>query len=277
MEKQNVYVIDGEAARADAAAIAHAVPKRKAKKRAVNRRSAPTAGAHGGLPRLGASCSMLLSGCGHLIHHRWKTGVFYLAVFAGALATPFLLGLAWPRLETLAARQGLGAGDLLVGLLLLDVFFIAAWLSSVSSAYAIGRAYRGDVVDEAASPLAAAAASVLVPGWGQIVNGQIGKALVFLAVVYAGALGGLAWLALPGPIARLSTGMLGGVSSTLPVLVVTVALAVIGSVTWALSVYDAALVARYHGRPRRAASVQVHSRARRPRRTSAPVSAARSA
>jgi hypothetical protein len=82
---------------------------------------------------------------------------------------------------------------------------------------------------------------MLVPGWGQIVNGQILKALAFLFVVYGLIFAVAAWLVLPGPIEQL----IRVDTHPLQALLVVFALATLGIVVWALSLYDAALVARY--------------------------------
>lgn len=79
---------------------------------------------------------------------------------------------------------------------------------------------------------------LLVPGWGQIINGEIKKAMAFLAVVYAGLFAMAAWLALPGPIERLVAGLV----EPLPPIVVVFALATLGIVAWALSLDDAVQV-----------------------------------
>ncbi|MGD8331969.1 MAG: hypothetical protein PVJ49_21220 [Acidobacteriota bacterium] len=252
MERQNVYVIDDVAPRASRGpAPDDAAGTARSNERGNKQRPPATAGTRGGLPRLGASCSMVLCGSGHLLHRRWASGTFYLLALAGALVTPFVLRLAWPRLDALVVAQGLGERDLLVGLLLLDVLFTATLLAGVYTAYALGRARGGNYDEVQAHPAGAAAASLLVPGWGQIVNGQIGKALAFLAVVYAGGLAAIAWMALPEPIERLLPAVLGGVPATLrPAMIAGVAF-LIGGVTWALSLYDAVLVARYRRKPRR--------------------------
>ena len=117
-------------------------------------------------------------------------------------------------------------------------------LFGVYSAYRLGQAYSGDDSDPSPYPLWPAVASMLVPGWGQVVNGQIRKAMVFLFVVYAGVFAVATWLILPGPIERLILGY----SDPPQALFVGFALVAFGIVVWTLSLYDAILVAHYRRR-----------------------------
>jgi hypothetical protein len=87
----------------------------------------------------------------------------------------------------------------------------------------------------------------------------------------------LAWWALPGPIGGLLAGSPGLIPTAQRVMILAVAGAVVASVTWAISLYDAVLVARYLGRAH-APRGRVTARPR-PRRkpASKTMSAARSA
>lgn len=241
MNERNVYVIDGEASRRPPdRAIAEDDNKRT--KRRERRRTPPrAAAAHGGWPRLGASCSMFISGSGHLLYRRWETGAFYLLTVCGAAALHVMASATWTRLLSVAGRYGFGEVDLLFGLLMVDVVVISVLLAGVHSAYALGRVCSGDEASPAPHPLWAALASLLVPGWGQIINGQVAKALVFLFATYAGVLATVTWLLLPGPIGRLLT----AIGESFQPAVVVSGLLALGLVVWAVSLHDAALVARY--------------------------------
>jgi len=241
MNERNVYVIDGEANRQlHDRAIAEDDDKRATRKNG-ERTQPRAAGAHGGWPRVGASCSMFISGSGHFLHRRWKTGAFYLLTVCVAAALHALASATWPRLLSIASRYDLGEADLLFGLLMVDVFVITVLLAGVHTAYALGRVCSGDEAKPTPHPLWAALASLLVPGWGQIVNGQVMKAMAFLFATYAGVLAMAAWLLLPDPIVRL----LAAIGEPFQPAVVASALLALGLVVWTVSLYDAVLVARY--------------------------------
>ena len=95
-------------------------------------------------------------------------------------------------------------------------------------------------------PLLAGIASALVPGWGQILNGQLGKAVGFLCgwsfAIYVVALARLQ----PEMWTRIdpSGAPLAGVQLSLgAVLAVAV-----GGLAWVLAVYDGVLTARARAR-----------------------------
>lgn len=283
MQEGNVYVIDGEAglgrdegkgeqrgkngARKKAPKRARA---RGAEARAAEARNgAPlAAGAHGGWPRLAASCSMLVSGSGHFLHGRWKTGAAYLAVPCLAAGLHGLLGAYWSGISGFAARFGLDEPDLLFGLLLIDVLVVAVLLAGVWTSYALGRACSGDLREPRPHPAAPALASLLVPGWGQIINGQPLKSLAFLGKTYAGLLALAAWWLIPAPIDRL----LSGLSDALPPGLVLSGFAAAALMVWAVSLYDAILVARHRRLlpSSRGAATSVPTR-KGPRRAARPV------
>jgi len=252
MEQGNVYVIDGEADRWRGEGKGEQRGRDGARSRnGTSRSSHAVAGAHGGWPRLAASLSMWVNGSGHFLHRRWKTGAFYLTIAVLAAGLHALLATSWPRIGALAGRYGAGEIDLLFALLMIDVFVIAALLAGVYSAYALGCACSSELTEPEPHPAWPALASVLVPGWGQIVNGQPVKAIAFLGGAYAGALGVAAWWAIPQPIGRALAGLPGPLQ---PVVVAAVLIA-LGLTVWALSLYDAVLVALYKRRlpaPRRA-------------------------
>jgi hypothetical protein len=236
MQDRDVYFIDGKGLELAEPAPASAKKKRRRSRPATEHPAHST-----GWPRLAASCSMLLSGTGHLLHRRWRVGLLYLFIVVGTLSFHYFLPDLWAGIRSWATRYDLAETDLLVGLLLTDLYLIMILLLGVFHAFRVGIASSTDGLDPSPHPLGPALASMLVPGWGQIVNGQIGKALAFLFVVYALIFAVAAWLILPGPIEQLVRAE----THPLQALMVVAALATIGIVVWALSLYDAALVARY--------------------------------
>ncbi len=137
----------------------------------------------------------------------------------------------WPAIRETAALLGVGEAGLLVGAAAADVAMIAVAAGSVGQAY--GRAGRaaGGGFDGMRVPLVSGISSLLVPGWGQILNAQIGKGLFFLVFMHAAAVA-LAYTLLT-PLGEV-------VSPTVPVVFGVIGAA---AMMWVLSVYDAVLVA----------------------------------
>lgn len=194
-----------------------------------------------GHPRLAATFSMWLSGTGHFLHREWKLGTLYFLALSFILSFHYFLHHGWSQMRSLVGRIGLGEADLFIGVILVDLYLLLVLLSGIHSAYRIGRAYAGEEEEPSPNPILAATASVLIPGWGQIINGQIRKAMFFLFFFFTLILGLGLFYSLKDPVSRL---VLGG-GDPLQTLLVGFSLAGYGIVVWSLSIYDAVLVARF--------------------------------
>jgi hypothetical protein len=243
MRDREVYVIEEEDIKLPLDGVL-GVPQQKKGRERRRRKSTTTTkgfGTETGRPRLAASFSLVMSGSGHFLHREWRLGLLYFLALGFTVAFHYFLHNAWGHLRTLVERIGLSEADLLIGVILVDLYLLLVLLSGVFSAFRIGRAYSAEDEDPSPNPLLPALASLLIPGWGQIVNGQIQKALVFLFVFFTELLAVGLWLCLRDPVERM---VLGG-GDPLQTLFVGFALATYGLVGWSLSLYDAVLVARY--------------------------------
>jgi hypothetical protein len=102
---------------------------------------------------------------------------------------------------------------------------------------------EGDAFHGFQQPVLSGLASLVIPGWGQLLNAQLGKALFFLFCVLTDAYA-VALLILT-PVyhfaAALNLDRLPPQRATL----IGLGIALSGVMIWILSVYDALLVARY--------------------------------
>jgi TM2 domain-containing membrane protein YozV len=96
------------------------------------------------------------------------------------------------------------------------------------------------------NPAISGMASMIVPGWGQLVNGQPGKAVVFL-LGYLSGLYALVLLMFTPLLKLLAVVDTRGVLTT-QVNAVSVGVLVVAGIAWLLSVYDAMLVAGFRRR-----------------------------
>jgi TM2 domain-containing membrane protein YozV len=209
------------------------------------RPSASVRGPHapeGSRPLIASSLSMFLPGAGQAYNGQRQLGLLLFLVQGMAAAAHWGVAQRWSDLVELGSLFGWNEWQIFRALAVADVVILLVFLVGVYQAY---RRAEHDVggYDGMNQPMVSGLASLLLPGWGQIMNGQVGKGLVFLS----GLLGGLyvmGFLMLT-PVVRLMdqadpTHELLSRATTLAIGVLSA-----GVLLWVLSVYDAVLVAGY--------------------------------
>jgi len=205
-------------------------PDSPAGTREVRRRSrASFATARPGTGRnLGESLSILIPGSGQLIRGDVSVGLFFLASFG------FVATLAWAltgSVDRMAATLSLlGYPPAATAWVLCGLFATAAvlHLGCVLNA--------GAALEPARKPVLAGIASFLVPGWGQLLNGDRLRAVLFLGLLW---LVGAGWV-LVSPVAER---LLADLHLYLPpwasILASPAVRWTLPAIVWTLSVYDA--------------------------------------
>jgi TM2 domain-containing membrane protein YozV len=211
------------------------------------RPSASVRGPSGGAarPLVASSLSLFVSGAGQAYNGQGQLGLLFFLFQALGAAANWAIADQWTDLIELSALFGWNEWQLFRGLILIDAGFVSVILAGIFQAYRRAERDTGGF-DGLANPLVSGMASLLLPGWGQLVNAQVGKALVFLSGLLAG--GGVLALLTLTPLVRI----LGDVdpSGLLSSNAGTAAIGVLGAsaMLWVLSVYDAVLVAGYRRR-----------------------------
>jgi len=187
-------------------------------------------------PDWAASLSLFVPGGTHLVRTDVPQGLCYLAV------TAFLATLAWAVLATLD-RLGptLGLFELrpespvwiLGGLLL-----AAAAVHVTNVATAPTSPSRKSI---ACHPTVAGVASFVFPGWGQVLNGDRGRAVGFLVGLWVVA---TAWILAAAPVQSLLAAQNLYLPGPLQMLASPAVRWTLPAVLWTLAVYDAVLRAR---------------------------------
>lgn len=192
-------------------------------------------------PPVAASLSMLLPGAGQAYNGQVKQGAaLFLSLMLVVVGHWSVLTL-WPSMRETFALLGIQRSQLLFTAFAID------FLAGFAVLWGIHQAYRRAEEESGAFegvnvPILPALASLVLPGWGQIANGQIGKALVFIVGLWPGLAGAAVLftrvIASPASV-RLHAGL--GLSLQ------DAAVGAIGLSTlmWILSIYDAALVSRF--------------------------------
>ena len=188
-------------------------------------------------PGVTRTLSLFVPGAGQLVRGETTLGLFLLT------STLFLLSLAWALLDTLDRLAGtlelLGISVVLAFWILggiyvfTGLFHLTAVVTSIEPA---GRA--GPIVYH---PALTGAASALVPGWGQLLNGERVRTMLFIAGIW---IAGGVWLVLSPAATELFNVYLPAVSSWEQAArrpgLLWAARYTFPAVVWALAVYDAA-------------------------------------
>lgn len=189
-----------------------------------------------------ASLSLWVWGSG-----QWLNGDRDLAglLFAWQLqiaALHYLVASMWGSIQRMAHVFFVSEWELLLYAAALDFWLIFLLLFNVSQAYRSAER-SGGRFGGLRRPWLSGLTSLLVPGWGQILNGQLRKGLFFL-MAFVTQIWLLAFY-LMTPLYRVVSEM--DPNQALLRNVIQVGKLVLGGATvlWLLSVYDAFLVARY--------------------------------
>jgi TM2 domain-containing membrane protein YozV len=137
-------------------------------------------------PALAFTLSLLVWGSGQLYNGQWKRGALLsllMALYGYGVA--FVL-LHWSQVSTLCAAYGVpplfvvttGTGLYLCGL--------ALWMLQALQAYKTALRTRRETFRGVHIPVLPMFASLVIPGWGQMLNGQRKKGIGFLVVSLVG-------------------------------------------------------------------------------------------
>ena len=188
-----------------------------------------------------ASLSIFLWGTGQMYNNQRSLGWLLLLTQGLAIAGHWSLMMVWPSLRESVQFLGMTELNLLMSVAGLDLILVLVMLSNIYQAYYRAEAEEG-AFDGCEIPFLSGAASLVMPGWGQILNAQPGKAIVFMFSLCAGLF--VAGLMAFTPFLRLVAEIdpLGILRHKVDI---AAAATMGGAATmWALSLYDAVLIAR---------------------------------
>ena len=209
----------------------------------VPRRAVSGSGPH---PAAAGSLSLFVWGLGQLYNRDFRMATLFLLCELQVFAFHYLLYMTWDRLRDFASILLFWEEwELLLYASSIDFCIIFFLLYNVAHAYlraeAYGRGFTGLHM-----PIVSGAASILVPGWGQMLNGQLKKASLFLFAFLLQAY--CLILYFHSPLYRVLAAM--DPQQLLMARTTWIGMGVlfVTALSWLISVYDAVLVARYTGR-----------------------------
>jgi TM2 domain-containing membrane protein YozV len=184
-------------------------------------------------PLVAASLSVIVPGSGQLAFGDGAAGMAFLSLAGLAVSSAWAVATTWDRLVPTLAILEIPAWTATAALVAAFVLAAGAHVGAAIHAHA----HRSMGRDAATHPVVAGLGSLLIPGWGQLLAGNRGRAGFFLGLLWA--LGGV-WLAVtPWVASRLAQTGLALPRELLSGAGPVVLLAATG-VLWALAVYDAA-------------------------------------
>jgi hypothetical protein len=178
---------------------------------------------------LPGSLSLFLPGTGQLLAREWTLAFFFFSVLG------FLAAFSWAVVQTmdsLVPTLVLLGHSRAAGIWMLGAALGLAGLLHLAGIVITGRKEGGYGTHVGI----AACASAILPGWGQVLNGQQVKAALFVAALWAC---GLAWLLVSPPVQELLVRFDLILPRGLSLLASPVTRWTAPAVLWALAIYDA--------------------------------------
>jgi hypothetical protein len=205
----------------------------------------PAPVARGPRPWLSASASLFAWGGGQWLNRQRPLGTLLFALQVLALAVAWCLRASWESWVRLAHLFFVEEVSLRTAAAAAGLFVPALAIGGVVQAYLYAERRPGALPAPRLAILPAVA-SGLVPGWGQILNGQLGKAVLFLCAFWFGLYVVVVSRLDPAMWTRIdpSGPPIAGVQLSAGALASLVA----AGLAWVLAIYDGALTARQRAR-----------------------------
>lgn len=207
-------------------------PEDKSKPGAVARSMEPQKN-----PALAFSLSLLFGGSGQIYNQQWQLGLLFTFLMANFYMGLYLLIAYWEFITTSLKAVHISPSGVFLGGAIYYLSGLIFWTFNALHAYNRANETRIDPFQGIKNPLLPPLCSVLVPGWGQFLNGQPKKGGFYLIFALAGLLVipvlifiPLLWPTLESTIDRLALERILAIALFLFPLVLLM---------WLLSIYDA--------------------------------------
>jgi hypothetical protein len=191
---------------------------------------------------IASTLSLFVWGAGQTYNGQWKLGLLLFLTEVLAAVGHWSVMRLWPVLKELGYIFAVSEREIFVSLAVVDFLMIFLLLYNVAQAYHQA-VMDGNSFEGFRRPALSGLASLVVPGWGQLLNAQLGKALFFLFCFLAGLY--VATLLAISPLLQFRVDLDLALLADSRAALAGAGILLLGVFTWVLSVYDAFLVARY--------------------------------
>jgi hypothetical protein len=200
-------------------------------------------------PSLAYSLSIIIWGCGQFYNRQWRLGIMFLLYMINFYLSMIIAINYWKPMKSFFESIGI---DFSTMLLILAFFYLLglivwqfnAWQAYFKSIKMNPRSHKGIKIT-----FFPAFCSFLLPGWGQLLNGQTKKGLFFQLFAFTGfatlsfnLIIFLAWPILEASRSRLIIEWLFSISIILSPFIFMI---------WILNIFDAAKVSIHHAKKER--------------------------
>jgi hypothetical protein len=199
-------------------------------------------GVGGPHPAAAGSLSLFVWGLGQFYNRDYRLATLFLLGELQVLAFHYMLFMTWGSIREFARLFFQDEWELLLYASSIDFCLIFFLIYNVAQAYR-GAEAQGRQFNGLHMPVVSGVASMLIPGWGQILNGQLGKATLFLFAfllqIYCLV------LYLHSPLYRVMASLDAQQLLLARMTWVGMGVLFVTALAWIISVYDAVVVAHY--------------------------------
>src|SRR2546426_8446623 len=198
-------------------------------------------------PAAASTLSLFICGLGQLYNGDGRLAALFFLSELFILSFHYFMYMAWDRVRSFAHLFFVSEWEMMLYASSLDFCVIFFAIYNVAQAYR-GAEARGGRFDGLHRPIVSGLASLFVPGWGQLLNGQLGKAVFFLFSFFVQVY--LVVLYRLSPFFRILADIEPRQFLLNRAIKIGMAVLFVTALSWLMSTYDAFLVARYTRRIR---------------------------
>ena len=193
-------------------------------------------------PAVAFTLSLLIWGAGQIYNRQGKFGFLLILLMVNFFLDPVLIWVYRESLTTVLGMFDITASRLLMAMAALYLSGLIVWLFNAEHAYSGAAKTRTEAFRGIDSAFLPAACSLLIPGWGQFLNGQAKKGALLLPLALIGLFAVPALVIIPLFWPRLDSATDRLFWETM--LVAVLALSPLILLIWPLSSFDALKVSR---------------------------------
>lgn len=192
-------------------------------------------------PALATTLSTFLWGSGQIYNNNLRMGLFLLfAMFVAAISFYVLL-IDWHAIFDTLRTFGFSPLNIIFIIFTLYTLIGFIWFFNIINAYLQADRTRRNPFSGIEYPFLSAVLSIFIPGWGQFMNGQPKKGILYLFTFFIGLIAMTFILLTPTLWASLSLEYERSIFETL--LIGAVILVLLASLLWLINVFDAIIIA----------------------------------